>query len=337
MFVRLLACVLALYEGTLSAQVLMEVDLPANDIAFNAQTGLLYASIASSAGLPHGNHLIEISPNNASIVRSVFVGSEPGPIGMSPDAAVAYVGLNGAARVMPVDLTSLTTRTDFTMGNSQYEGPRYAGEIAVVPGAPNSVAIVLSNACCVPSSEGVGIFDNGVERPDANMDFSGPTTIAFGSSASTLYGYDGEDTSYNFSRMTIDASGISNIDNAGGIFEGFYLRIVSDGDTVFSSSGAVVDGTQLELLGTYTTPSYGTPGAIVVDKISSIVILAKNNTLYVFDRDTFIPVNYVTVTNATGNPIAAATCGTACVAVVYDSSQIFVVPDVVDIFSNGFE
>ena len=50
MFVRLLACVFALYEGTLSAQVLMEVDLPANDIAFNAQTGLLYASIASWPG-----------------------------------------------------------------------------------------------------------------------------------------------------------------------------------------------------------------------------------------------------------------------------------------------
>ena len=121
--------------------------------------------------------MIEISPNDASIVRSVFVGSEPGPIGMSPDAEVAYVGLNGAARVMPVDLTSLTTGTDFTLGNSQYEGPRYAGEIAVVPGAPNSVAIVLSNACCIPSSEGVGIFDNGVERTGANTDFLGPTTI----------------------------------------------------------------------------------------------------------------------------------------------------------------
>ena len=137
--------------------------------------------------------------------------------------------------------------------------------------------------------------------------------------------------------MTIDASGISNIDNAGGIFEGFYLRIVSDGDTVFSSSGAVVDGTQLELLGTYTTPSYGTPGAIVADKISSIVTFAKNIRCMCSIRETFIPVNYVTVTNATGDPIAAATCGRACVAVVYDSSQIFVVPDVVDIFANRFE
>lgn len=311
-----------------------ELDINANDIAFNAQTGMLYASVPSAAGITYGNRLIEIAVPNASITRSVFVGSEPGPIGMSPDAAVAYVGLNGAAAVRPVDLTTMAAGTQFSLGNSQFNGANYAADIKVMPGSPNTIAISLRNNCCSPSFEGVIVYDGGVARPTVDQTVFGSTSIAFGSLPSILYGYDNEDTSFTLNRMSIDASGVTNVGSASGVISGFNVTIVTDGDTIFATNGAAVDGTNFGLLGTYSS-NYA--NAVVVDNVSSSVILAQSNVLYVFDRDTYLPVNTIVIPAASGAPRAATGCGPACVAVAYNSNQIFIVQDVREIFANGFE
>jgi hypothetical protein len=313
-----------------------ELDIGANDIAFNEQTGMLYASIPSSVGLAYGNRLIEISPADASITGSVFVGSEPHTIGMSPDAPVAYVGLDGAASVRPVDLTSLTAGTQFWLGGDVI-GTYYPIRIAVMPGAPGTVAVARSGCC---SSNGVAIFDSGVMRANAQpYPYNDSSSIGFGSDPNTLYGYDNTDSGFSLVRMTIDATGIApSLAVADGVIHGFNTWIVTDGDTVFSTSGAAVDGLKLQLLGTYTTGTfYNYSDAIVVDRATSSVILVQGNILYVFDRETYLKVNTLTIAAATGNALHAAGCGPACVAVLYDSNQIFVVQDVRDIFGNGFE
>ena len=314
-----------------------ELDIVANGIAFNVQTGMLYASVPSAAGTTYGNRLVEIDPRDASITRSVFVGSEPGPIGMSPDAAVAFVGLNGADAVRPVDLTDMTAGTQFSLGNSGFLGANHAADIAVMPGSPNTIAVSLANSCCSPSFEGVAIYDSGVVRPTLDNSAFGSNSIAFGLLPSTLYGYDNEDTSFTLNRMSIDASGVTNSASSSAVISGFGVTIVTDGDAIYATSGQAADGMQLQLLGTYVIGGYNFASAVVVDRVSSLVILAYSNVLYVFDKNTFLLINTVTVPNASGNPIAVKSCGSACVAVLYDSHQIFVMQDVIDIFANGFE
>jgi hypothetical protein len=322
---------------TCGAQSALEVDLPANDIALNSQTGMLYAAIASSAGVPYGNRLVEISPNNGAITRSVFVGSEPFRIGMSPDAAVAYVGLSGAPLVYPIDLTTMTLGTSFSMGNTQSSGPRYAAQIAVMAGSPGTVAISMRNNSFSPSFAGLAIFDSGVVRPNTDHSFTGGNTITFGSQNSTLYGYTNETSDFTLERLAVDASGVSIADQAGNVIYGYNSKIISRGDTIFATSGAVVDGTQLLRIGTFTLPGSGYSQAVVVDDATSSVVFAQFGEIYTYDRDTFVPVKTLTTT-AGGTPMAATNCGrAACVAVAYDSAQILIVSDVRDIFKDGFE
>src|SRR5262249_20150622 len=169
-----------------------------------------------------------------------------GTIGMSPDASVAYVGLNGAASIRPVDLTSLTAGTQFWLGAGTY----YPTEIAVMPGSPNTVAVSRHGSY---GGDGVAIFDNGVMR--ANVEpypYNDSSSIGFGSQPDTLYGFDNTDSGFSLVRLTIDASGISkSFSVADGVISGFNTRIITDGDTVFATSGAAVDGLQLQLIGTY--------------------------------------------------------------------------------------
>lgn len=330
--------VLAFLSAPCIAQGVLTINLPANDLAYNAQTGMIYAAVPSFAGAPYGNSLVEISPDDGSITRSVFVGSEPMTIGMSPDAAVAYVGLYGAPLVYPVDLTTMTTGTYFTMGNTMYTGPRYANQIAVMAGAPGTVAVSTRDHGFSPSFTGLYIYDNGVARPTADTSFTGGNTIAFGSQTSTLYGYTNETSDFTLERLTVNASGVTIANSVEDAIYGYNVKMISRGDTLYATSGALVDGTLLLRIGTYTLPGSGYAQAVVVDDATSTVVFAAFDQIYAYDRTTFLPVKTTSGLPGGFFPTAATNCGRpACIAVAnYQAAPILVVSDVRDIFEDGF-
>lgn len=309
----------------------IELDIPANSIGYSMQTKRLYASVASSAGLPYGNRLIEISPTDAGITGSVFVGSEPGPLAISIDAPVAYVGLAGAAAVRRVDLMTLSAGLQFAVGNSVSYGPMYPTQIAVMPGAAGTVAVSRHIIGVTPDYRGVAIFDDGVMRPTTVSTFFGPTALGFGSAATTLYGYDGANQ-WNGYKLAVDASGVTIVSNVPFLFDGFDLSIVVDNDQIYATSGQAADGTQMQLTG-----SYDSSGPVVVDDARQQVAFVHGNSIQVFDRDTFVPIFSVEVPAAQGNPLSATGCGSGCIGIVFDSGQIFVLPDIEKIFADGFE
>src|SRR5215213_11073812 len=64
--------------------------LPANDIVFNQQTGLIYASVPSRAGAG-GNSITTVNPATGEVGAPVYVGSEPRKLALSDDGNVMYV------------------------------------------------------------------------------------------------------------------------------------------------------------------------------------------------------------------------------------------------------
>lgn len=299
-----------------------EIDLPANGISYSSSTGMLYATISGSASTPYGNTLIEISPANGSIVRSVSVGGAPSALAVAPDEPVAFVGIGAENALVSVNLTSLTAGTPFSLGST----PR---QVAVMPGAPNTVAVSLG--CC--GSGTVAIFDAGVMRGTINGSAPFSNAIGFGSAPNALFGFDNYDTAFGLSRYTIDSTGITSWTYVSKVITGFGVTFVVDNNIIYATSGAAVDGATLQLIGTYRTS-----GPIVVDDSTSSVIFVHPKSVQVFDRDTFVPVFSLPISAATGNPASATGCGSKCVAAVFDSAQIFILPQVADkIFENSFE
>jgi len=333
-----LACALA---GSSAQAFPIQINIPVNDIAFSTQTGMLYATVPSQAGLTYGNRLIEIDPETGAITRSVFVGSEPNVIAISPDADVAYVGLDGAGAVRPVDLVTISAGTQFSLGASSFFGTYYANDIAVLPGSPGTVVVALRVNGVSPSYSGVVVFDEGVPRPVSVSATSGVDTIGFGLLPETLYGYNNETSSFDLLRMTISDSGVSVAKSVPALITGYGARILTDGDTIFGTSGATVDGTQFHLIGTYQISDYnyyGYGSRMALDKSYDYVQFAVDDTIAAYDRETFIPT-YVTTTAASGHVVGAANCGAACLAVAYTSSLILIFHDVVhdEIFAGTFD
>jgi hypothetical protein len=323
--------------GTTYAQSVIDIGVTANDVAWNAQTQQLYAAVPSAAGISYGNRLVEISPIDGAILRSVFIGSEPMTIGMSPDAAVAYVGLNGAPTVYPVDLTTMTVGTAIPLGNTMFDGPRFAAQIAVAAGSPGTIAVSRRNHGFSPNYEGIAIYDDGVMRPDVDNGFDGGNSIAFGSTPSVLYGFDNEDSDNKLERFSVSESGVALQSSVDNVMHGG-PRIVAEGDTLYGTSGEVVDGTTLQLVNQYTIPGGGFSNVVVLDDSTASTIFVSNSVVNTFDHSTYIPVKSFSV-SAFGTPTGATACGRpACIAVAYGANNdLLVVQDVRDIFESDFE
>ena len=132
-------------------------------------------------------------------------------------------------------------------------------------------------------------------RPTVDTNAFGGGPITFGSQTDTLYSYDNESTAFALQRLAVDASGLSGRNFRFGRHPGIQRQNYLARDTIFATDGSMVDGTQMLLLGTYTLPSPGFGQAVVVDDATSTVVFAEFGELYAYDRDTFLPINSVSI------------------------------------------
>ncbi len=312
------------------------VNLEATSVGYNEHTRKLYATVPSIAGLPYGNHLVEIEPLDGSIGASVYVGSEPIAFATSSGAPVGYVGLNGAAAVRRIDLATMTAGLRFALGTGI--GPNFAEDIEVMPGAADTVAVALRNFGFSPRHMGVAIYDSGVPRPTITPDHLGSNTIAFTSQPGVLIGYNNETTNFALRDMRVTPSGVNIVRSVQDVISGFGVRIKSAGGVIYTTSGRAVDPVSLQLLG-----SYPASGAVAIDTTLDLVGFANSaGELKVFHREIYRPFGTIQLTNgsALGDPLDAVSCGPGCFAVLYSLSVLAIVQDVPGlspIFRNSFE
>src|SRR5262245_3775349 len=227
------------------------LNLPVNDIAYEKQSKKLFVSVPSRVGAG-GNSVTEIDPATGALGASVFVGSEPNKLAVSDDGQTVYVGIDGAASVRRVNMATHTASTQFRLGVDQFSATAFtAGDLAVVPGNSNAVAIARIQPGLSPPGTGVAVYDNGVQRPNIANTIQGPSYIAFGSTASTLYG------SLQFrgklQKMTVDNSGVG----AAGSSVNFPGELQFENGLLYNDRGQVYNPMTDALAGTFANAGFG--------------------------------------------------------------------------------
>jgi hypothetical protein len=286
--------------------------LPINDIVYNAVDGLIYASVAGSAGEGLGNTIAGIDPNSGIIIKTIFVGSEPTRIALSSDGTQLFVGLNGAGSVRQVNLTTATAGMQFSLGGGPgvYNPPYVAQGLAALPGQPNSVAVYGNNGI-------VTIFDSGVARAKTSAGLNtyfnqNQGGLAFGSSASTLYLSAYTVGSYLYS-LTVDATGVTAAKQLG---NGSGTTVQYDNGRLYLPTGTVVDASTGSQLGQFSTTNSSsntnTPvavtGPIVSDSTLGLAWVVPSSSfvntsqVLAFDESTFNPVGSLPVTGIGSYP-----------------------------------
>ena len=285
----------------IAAPFVRVLNVPVNDITYDKVSKKLFVSVPSRVGA-NGNSVTEIDPVTGALGASVFVGSEPNKIAISDDGQTVYVGLDGAAQVRRVDVATHTAGTQFRIGSDQGTGTAFtAGDLAIVPGNPNATTVARIQPGLSGPGTGVAVYDNGVQRPNIAIPIQGPSNIAFGATASTLYG--SGPFSSSLQRMTVDASGVSSAGTTS-IFGG---ELQFENGLIYNERGQVYNPTTDALAGTFTNAGFG---PFVVDAAvgrAFFIVNAQthgNNpvTLRAYDINTFTAVDEISIGGVIGTP-----------------------------------
>jgi len=170
------------------------------------------------------------------VVSSISVGSDPGPLALSDDASKLWVGIGGARAFREVDLGSSPP----DVGTLQHLPRSSAGlyflgveSMVVLPGAPSSLAMVLSDG--VGSNE-VSVFDNGVAR-STTLATSTPNFGIVAGPGGSLFGLDAIN---DFFVLSLSPAGVSATAFFG-LLEGYTDFLLYGNGRVFTGSDEVID------------------------------------------------------------------------------------------------
>jgi uncharacterized repeat protein (TIGR01451 family) len=296
------------------------IPLATNDLVWDAVSGLIYASVPSSAGAPYGNHIIALDPDSLQITASLEVYQEPGQLALTSGGEFLYVVCNGNGTISKIALADFTVSQVFAVGTDPDYGTLFAEDICTVAGQPNLLVVSQYRKSVSPRHDGVAVYDNGVARAVKSQDHTGSNVIEPSADPTIFFGYNNETTEYGFRRIKLDASGMTELDVNTGLIDGFYTDIHSDGDMVISTSGVVVDGAHLKRAGTYPISSY--PGAICLDHTSNRVYFMMSdsddwvhfNKIVAFDPSTRTPICEMTLANAADSPASLIRWGSSGLA-----------------------
>ena len=304
------------------------IALPTNDITYDPGTQRIYASVPGSAG-SLGNSIAVIDPATGAIEASVFIGSEPNQLAISDDGQFLYVGLDGAAAVRRLGISTLSPGLQFALGSDSFFGPMFVEDMEGLPGNSAAVAISRKFRGVSPRHAGVAIYDDGVPRSNATATHTGSNVIEFSASASTLYGYNNETTEFGFRRMAVDASGVSVSDTTSGLISGFGLDIEFDNGRIFSTFGQVVDPEVPSVVGTFSGISFGSlvePDSTLGQTFFLLGGSGTTRTLTTFNETTFAEIVSVAIEGVSGAPGGLIRWGTDGLAFRTDAGQVFLIP-----------
>ena len=285
---------------------LTPLPLVTNDLIVDPATQLMYASVPSSAGAG-GNSILRINPTTATTGPSIFVGSEPNKLGVSPGGEALYVGLDGAGALRRVALPNLTPGLQFSLGSDVFFGNNNAGDIAVAPGQPNVVAVARYRPSVSPHFGGVAVYDNGVQRASLIGNNLLSESIEFSLSPEVLYGQNTESTGAEFLRIAVGSCGAVNLTTTSGLgLADFKI----DNGIAFSSFGVVANPEIPVPLGRFVLLGPGrafTTFPLVVPDVKAgraYFLVLEDTTMFlrVYDTKTYLKIGELRLPGVTGTP-----------------------------------
>jgi uncharacterized repeat protein (TIGR01451 family) len=231
------SAVTAAAPGFSSASVLVEVTderlekmiLPAADLAYDAPSGRLYATVPNLS--PGSNGLIDvIDPESAFVERFIVVDDAPGALALTDDGDFLYVTVKGNTAIQRVNLSSLTAEAPFPIA-----GPIF--QLAAVPGHPNQVLVCEQLNIPYYFQTSLVLYEGGNALSNTV-----PGIIGFTPSGQTLnwmgWGLDG-----SINRIVADASGLQVI--ASSRPSARRSPLVEAGGVLYAADGHALDSASL--------------------------------------------------------------------------------------------
>jgi hypothetical protein len=270
------------------------VNVPANDVLLDDALNTVLLSVPGIAGAGVGNTITHVDPSTGQVTGSYFIGSEPNKLALSDDGQTLYAVLDGANSMRRYDVSTHTPGLQWSVTPTFFRPP----DMRVMPGNAKILAVAAG-------FNGVGIFDDGVQRPNISKGGAyAVNSIAFGSNPNTIYGYDWESSGFELVKLIVDPQGVTGTLIGENLLSGYSNQIRFSNGLLYSAQGRVIDPETKVVAGTYQ----GGGTTFAVDAPANRVYFLSGNTLSVHQLDTFIKLGTVNVPFS-GTPTSLARWG----------------------------
>ncbi len=158
-----------------------------SEVGWDSANQELYATTGSGSADP--DSLVQINPTTGAVGPVLAFSTPLTQLAISDDGQYAYVASSDVPTVYRVELPALTSDLQIPLGSTGGV-PNTVYQMAVAPGASQTLAVSLDEGGGTEYTPGVALFDGASQLPNvlAPLNSLGaPAPIAWGGSASTLY------------------------------------------------------------------------------------------------------------------------------------------------------
>ena len=291
-----------------------------NNLVWNATAGKIYVSMPGVQG-DAGDAIAIVDPVAGSVSSSGFLGSDPAALSLSDDGQYLYAALYGANAIQQLVVPALTVNTTWNLGGvDTFEGPYFALDLQVAPGASQTTAVTLANFNASPSSAEVVIYDGSTARSaplqSSRYSYFG---LKWAGNASTLYAID-QGIPQSFLVLGVGSTGAVLDQHYDGVFSAYSPGIHYDTGTglVYTDAGEVFQPSNGTIVGSYGSSGTALPdstlGTVFILGQTSAQLGTSNYTIDSFDQTTFAATGSIIIQNVVGTPTGFVRWGTSGLA-----------------------
>ena len=277
--------------------VYSDTALGAADVVYEPFTRKFYASIPATA-TNNPNSIVTFDPLTGIMGTPVAIGNDPGPMAVSADGTMLYIGLNATNSVLPFNLVTQTAGNPISLGVDPQRGALGASALQVDPADPNTVAVTLQTGPY--SADGLALIQNGnvvtefLNEPPNNTAVGGVRFLG----SSDIFGW-----SSNWGQWGIDHFVLTNkgLLEAPGIPGQWGLGAFdTDGTNLYDVNGQIFNASTGALVGTFTQiNSYTAESTVLTDTNSGRTFFTDQfGGVLSFDDSTLAQLGYLSIFNA---------------------------------------
>jgi uncharacterized repeat protein (TIGR01451 family) len=224
--------------------------MKASDLVWDPVRNVIYASVSATDTTVYANKVVAIDPVTLQVIGSTATGQDPQRLALTPDGQYLYVSLFGNGRIAKINPATMALISTFPVGLHWSYGILCAEDICPVAGQPDTL-IVSQTGKTYSNHVAVVVYDSGVERPQKPNAAS--NEIEPTADPAIYIGYETDSSFHRVNKLQFHADGMTLLKTKNSVLGGFTSAFQSQGNTIFSGNGKMVDAITLEATGSFPT------------------------------------------------------------------------------------
>lgn len=282
------------------------LSLSTSDIAYEPNSGLIFAALTNSQSSTFNNILVSIDPATGLLGNPLSIDQQVSRLTLSEDGSQVYLLANHGTEILRADWRARKVESWVLL-------PTSMDDIKAVPGSPHSLVVTKK-----ANGTLAAVYDNARPRRDT-LGWCGE--IEFYTS-NQLIGYGTGTLPAESARLGLTSSGFQALSaKTSDLVDG---EMKASGGVIYTTAGSVIDPVAMARVRSFGVDGLVAPDASI-DRVAFLSGYWDTRVLRVFDTRNLMEWGSISISNVLGTADRLIRCGTDRLAFRTSSGQVFLI------------